>query len=225
MKDSDRKGKIARITGGLFLAYFTTTILANVLGSIGLGSPEDMYRVIAVHPWRYKLSLVVSLWSAFLFLSSAWGLYMLLKRIDVDLALAFLLLNAVGVAVHCASLIPLMSAMQLEKSEALVAIDTYKAGFVAAQLFFGTWLFPLGYLIRKSGFVPPIIGIFLMMDGVGVLIWFFQAFLFPNLRVIIYPGLIVSFVAEFSFALWLLIRGIPSQDADREGAPAPAGGT
>ena len=33
-------------------------------------------------------------------------------------------------------------------------INVYKTGLVTAQLFFGTWLFPLGYLVYRSGFCP-----------------------------------------------------------------------
>ena len=42
------------------------------------------------------------------------------------------------------------SAAQLQGLSYL-SINLYKTGFVTAQLFFGTWLFPLGYLVYKSG--------------------------------------------------------------------------
>ena len=31
---------------------------------------------------------------------------------------------------------------------AYLSINVYKTGFVTVQLFFGTWLFPLGYLTQ-----------------------------------------------------------------------------
>ena len=70
------------------------------------------------------------------------------------------------------------SAAQLE-GLTFLSIDLYKTGFVTAQLFFGTWLFPLGYLVYKSGFLPRFLGGLLMLDGIGVLIWFLQALLLP----------------------------------------------
>jgi len=66
--------------------------------------------------------------------------------------------------------------------------DVYKTGFVTAQLFFGTWLFPLGYLVYRSRFLPRFLGVLLMLDGVGVLIWFVQALLLPDYPAITYPG-------------------------------------
>jgi hypothetical protein len=53
----------------------------------------------------------------------------------------------------------------------------------------GTWLFPLGYLVYKSRFLPRLLGVLLMLDGIGVLIWFLQALLLPDYRAITYPGL------------------------------------
>jgi len=153
---------------------------------------------------------------------AAWGLYVLLRPVNQDLALLFLLLNAVGVATHCVSMFPLIFALLLEDSAnfaqaysptqvgalAQVSIGLYKSSFVTAQLFFGTWLFPLGYLVYKSRFLPRFLGVLLILDGIGVLVWFVQAFLLPDYPAIIYPGLAVSFVAEVGLGLWLLVKGV-----------------
>lgn len=77
-----------------------------------------------------------------------------------------------------------------------------------AQLFFGTWLFPLGYLVVKSGFLPRALGVLLILDGVAELIWFLQALLLPDHPAIKTPGTFVSLVAEMGLASWLLIRGV-----------------
>ena len=89
-----------------------------------------------------------------------------------------------------------------------LAINVYKMGFVTAQLFFGTWLFPLGYLVYRSRFLPRFLGILLMLDGIGVLIWFLQALLLPAHPAISYPGLAMSFIAEVGLASWLLVKGV-----------------
>jgi hypothetical protein len=80
-----------------------------------------------------------------------------------------------------------------------------------AQIFFGAWLLPLGYLVFKSRFLPRILGILLMIDCFGILIWFFQFFLFPSYGVISYPSYAVGFVAEGSLSLWLLVKGVRDQ--------------
>lgn len=167
----------------------------------------------------------------------AWGLWVLLRPVNRSLALLFLVLNAVGVAIQGASLIWLMPALlqgdaasgmqafpagQLE-GMAYLSINVYKLGFVTAQLFFGTWLFPLGYLVYRSGFLPRFLGVLLILDGIAVMIWFLQALLLPDYPAIRTPGLVVSFVAEVGLALWLLVVGVkPAASGAGTGAPVPA---
>jgi hypothetical protein len=214
--------KVARITGGFYLAYILASFLATMLGQIGLGTAPQVYQAIVTNEGPFRLGLVIALITGFLFLMAAWGLYVLLRRVNKDLALLFLLLNAVGVAIQGASMLSLLSAMlqgdaashmqafsatQLE-GLAYLSINVYKTGWVTAQLFFGTWLFPLGYLVYKSGSLPRFLGVLLILDGFAVLFWFLQALLLPAYHVITYPGLAVSFIAEVGLALWLLVKGV-----------------
>jgi hypothetical protein len=227
--------KVARIAGAFYLIYILAMVLADTLGHIGRGTPAQVYQSIVTDAGAFRLGLVVAFVSAFLFLLTAWSLYVLLRSVDKNLALLFLLLNTVGVAIQCASMLPLVSALlqgdgashmaaysaaQLEGS-AYLSINVYKTVFVTAQLFFGTWLFPLGYLVYKSRSLPRLLGILLIVDGVAVLVWFLQALLLPDYPAITYPGLAVSFVAEFGLALWLLFKGVKNVDAGA-GAGVPS---
>ena len=219
--------KVARITGGFYLVYILAMVLADTLGHIGRGTAEQVYQAISTNAMSFRLGLVVALVTGFLFLMTAWGLYALLRQVNKNLALLFLLLNAVGVAIAGASmlfLVPAMlqgdgassmqaySAAQLE-GLALLSINVYRTGFITAQLFFGTWLFPLGYLVYKSRFLPRFLGILLVLDGIAVLIWFLQALLLPDYPAIRTPGLVVSVVAEVGLALWLLVKGVRVVDS------------
>lgn len=219
--------KLARITGGLYLVFILASVLADLLGHIGISEAQQVYQTINTNPVSFRLGLVVAFISAFLFLVTAWGLYALLRPVNKDLALLFLVLNIVGVAIQCASMLPLLSAMLLgdgvssmqaysaEQLEGLayLSINVYKTGFVTAQLFFGTWLFPLGYLVYKSKFLPRFLGVLLILDGIAVLIWFLQALLLPTYPAISYPGLALSFIAEVGLGLWLLIKGVKDVDS------------
>jgi hypothetical protein len=219
--------KVARITGGLYLAYIAAMVLADTLGHIGRGTAQQVYEAIVTDTTSFHLGLAVALISGLAFLTVAWGLYVLLRRVDRDLALLFLLLNAVGVAIAGASMLWLVSAMvpgdaaghmqafpaAQRDGLAYLSIDVYKMGFVTAQLFFGAWLFPLGYLVYKSGFLPRFLGVLLVLDGIAVLIWFVQALLLPDHPEIRYPGLVVSFVAEVGLAVWLLVKGVKVVDS------------
>ena len=228
--------RVARITGGLYVAYIVANVLATMLGQIGMGDAPEVYQAIATNEGSFRLALTLALVTGLLFVTVAWGLYVLLRSVNRSLALLFLVLNAVGVAIAAASLIWLMPALlegapgsgmqafsagQLE-GMAFLSIGVYKLGFVTAQLFFGTWLFPLGYLVYRSGFLPRWLGILLLLDGVAVMIWFLQALLLPDYPAIRTPGLVVSFIAEVGLALWLLVVGVkPVNSGAGTAAPVP----
>ncbi|HET6351797.1 MAG TPA: DUF4386 domain-containing protein [Coriobacteriia bacterium] len=218
----ENRGRLARLTGGVYLLYIVTMVLADVFGKIGRSTAQELAAAVALGDLSFRTGLVFSLVSGLLFALVAWGLYVLLRPVNRDLALLFLFLNGIGVAMHCLAALPLISTMlqtdaatQMQVFSAaqltalgLLSANTYKIAFVTSQLFFGTWLFPLGYLAYKSGFLPKVIGLLLLADGVGVMIWFVQALMFPAYPAVRVPGLIVSFVAEFGLALWLLVMGV-----------------
>ncbi len=81
----------------------------------------------------------------------------------------------------------------------------YGHGALIAVIFWGLWLFPLGYLVFKSGYIPRILGVLLIIAGFGYLNDFFKFFLFPN-----FDATIFQFMAfgEMLFPLWLLIKGV-----------------
>ena len=219
---------LARVTGGFYVAYMAASVLADALGHIGLGDAQQVYGAITTNPWQFRWGLATAFVSAFLFLMAAWGLYVLLRSVNHDLALLFLLLNAIGVGIQCASQLQLLAAMLMaDPTSGLVAfpptqvegltylaINVYKIGFVSAQLFFGMWLFPLGYLVLKSGFLPRVLGVLLLLDGIAELVWFTQALLLPAYPAIKTPGTFVSLLAEVGLALWLLIKGVKVAASD-----------
>jgi hypothetical protein len=219
--------KDARRAGFLYLAFVVTCIFAGVVRAdlIALGDASKTADLLKRSEWLLRVSSLVDLVSAVLFLIAAWALYVLLKQVEKNIALLFLLLNAAGVAIQCSSLlntfIPMLTyggadfqkAFRPDQLDALnlLFLNLHKSGFVIAQIFYGTWLLPLGYLVCKSGFLPKWLGILLIADFFGVMIWFSQYFLLPGYDIITYPGLAIGFIAEFSLGLWLLIKGVKEQ--------------
>ena len=88
-------------------------------------------------------------------------------------------------------------------------IDSYNNGIQISQIFWGLWLFPFGYLVYKSGFLPKLLGILLMAGCFGYLILFFGRFLYTDFNQTMiseiagYPATL----GEFGICLWLLIMG------------------
>ena len=63
----------------------------------------------------------------------------------------------------------------------------------------------MGYLIFKSGYIPKILGVLMIIAGLGYLIEFVLFFLFPQLDASIK---MFTFWGEILFPLWLLIKGV-----------------
>jgi hypothetical protein len=215
------RSAVARWAGGLYLAYILANVLASRVGNIGLSDVESLRTTITGDEAMFRWGLVAALGSGLLFVLTAWMLYVLLRPVDEALALLLLVLNAVGVAVQCASYLPLLAvlaqgdgALDLSAMDgaqldavALLAVSTYRVGFVMAQLFFSAWLFPLGWLVLHSGFLPRFLGWLLLLDGAAVAFWFLQVFLVPARPALSYPSWAIGFVAELGLALWLLVKG------------------
>ena len=138
-------------------------------------------------------------------------LYRLLKPVDQNHALlmALFLLLAVPIAFinelfNVAVLVVLHSA---ELSHGLIPffLEMHEHGIFIAQIFWGLWLFPMGYLIFRSGFLPKFLGVLLMIGCTGYLIDSVTHFLLPDF------GLTFSeftFVGELLLPLWLVSKGV-----------------
>src|SRR4030066_2210721 len=217
--------KTARIAGILYFMYIVTSIIGNEFGRFVSVDASVTINQILTHATQFRIGFVISLFSVVFFLFAAWALYVLLKPVDKNIALLFLLLNLGGFAIWCFSMLNLFASLLLLsgadylkvfqpdqlQAQAMLFINLYKNGYIIAQIPYGIWLFPLGYLVFKSDFLPKILGILLIADCFGLLIYVCQRFLLPGYEVISYPCMVVSFIAELSLTLWLLIKGVKDQ--------------
>ena len=224
----------AKIAGLFYLIFILLLPIATSIRSqlVVSGDAAATAQKIMANELLFRVSFVTELVAAVFFVLAAWALYVLLRPVNKNLALLFLLLNLCGVVIECLGVLDLSTALSLLsgtdylvvfpavqlQAQALMYINQYTNGFMIAQIFFGTWLLPLGYLVYRSGFLPWPLGILLIIDFFGVLIWFLQFFLLPGNEVITYPGLVASFIAEVSLTLWLLVKGV------KEDGPSPTEG-
>jgi uncharacterized protein DUF4386 len=223
------RNRIARVAGFLYLLHFVTFFLAdNGVHSTAVGSVDvaATVRNIMASQGLFRIGFVSFLLTAVFFLLAAWALYVLLKPVNKDVALLFVLLNLGGVAIWCVSqlgeyaVLLLMNGandlqvFQPDQLQALAALflKLYQHGYMIAQIVLNLWLFPLGYLVYKSGFLPRVFGILLIADGFAMLVWFFQFFFLPDYQAITTVCLTVSLIAEGLFCLWLLIRGAKDRE-------------
>jgi len=86
-------------------------------------------------------------------------------------------------------------------------LDAFDNKIVMAQVFWGLWLLPFGYLVFRSGFLPRLLGILLMLGCFSYLITVFIQILAPSQHV---PDFVMLPAAcgEIGIALWLLAAGV-----------------
>jgi len=219
--------KTARIAGFLYFIYIITTMFANVSRTklLVFGDAIATANNILASERLFRIGFISDVLAGVLFLLAAWALYVLLKPVNKSIALLFLLLNLGGVAVQCINMLNLFSAVLLLSGAdylkvfqinqlqtlAMFFLYLYKNGFMIAQFFYAAWLFPLGYLVFKSGYLPKVLGIIVMIECFGWLMYPFQFFLFPAYEVISYVSFAIGFIGEFGLTLWLLIKGAKDQ--------------
>jgi hypothetical protein len=153
-------------------------------------------------------------------------LYVLLRPVSNTLALIMMLCRLAMAAVMGVNLLNLLSALLLLSGTgylrvfeadqlnalALLFLDAFQYGYDIALVFFGLHLFALGYLVYRSGYFPRVLGVLLVVASLSYLIDSFAGFLFPGYDAIIAQIIIApTVIAELSFALWLLVRGVNVQ--------------
>ena len=87
----------------------------------------------------------------------------------------------------------------------MLFLDLRRSGLVVAQVFWGLWLMPLGHLVFRSGFLPRLLGVLLIIAGVGYLVDVVVAVLLPNIDATISQ---FTFIGELLFPLWLVFKAV-----------------
>ena len=110
----------------------------------------------------------------------------------------------------------------------MLLLEIQHYGILAAQVFFGLWLAPLGYLAYRSGLFPKALGVILVVATVSYLLIVVLAFLLPDLAKQINVFLIIApVISEIWMVFYLLVVGVRSPRATArppaaDAAPIPA---
>ncbi len=212
----------ARVAGVLYLMLAPLGVFGILYVPSTLIAPGDAATTasnIIASEGLFRLSIVSALVTQLVNLLLVLVLYKLLKPVNKNHAVLMVILFLVSVPItmlnelnQFAALLLLSGADHLtvftaDQLQALVLLflDLHEHGILITGIFWGLWLFPMGYLVFKSGYIPRIIGVLLMIGCFGYLIDSFMAFLFPNFGVSIAQ---FTFVGEVLLPLWLLIRGV-----------------
>ena len=225
-------GRNARIAGSLYLldvliAPFRLIYIPKTLFVSG-NATETASNIVA-HESLFRLGMASDLFCGVLEIFLVLALYQLLRQVNPKQAAVMVILGLMTVPIFffnvlndAAALIlvhgaDFLSAFGKPQRDALAMLFLRLHGqeIVAAEIFWGLWLFPLAILVYRSRFLPRFLGVWLAINGLAYLALSFTGLLLPQ-----YEGMVSSYafpaqLGEVAFMLWILVMGArvpPSED-------------
>jgi hypothetical protein len=203
----------------LRLIYIPSTLFVR-------GNATATANNIAAHETLFRLGIVSDLFTGTAVIFVVLALYRLFKPVDQNHAVLMVILGGLMVAPiyflntlnDAATLLlvrggDFLSAFEKPQREALAMLflRLHHHGVVANQIFWGLWLFPFGVLVMRSGFLPRILGIWLIINGFGYLAISFTGLLAPQYESAVFNSAFPALLGEMAIMLWLLIKGAKPQ--------------
>lgn len=206
--------RTARMAGFLYLLLIPLGVLGIIYVPNTLFIPGDMAATaskIMANESLFRLSMVAALLIQLVNIAVVLFLYKLLSPVNENMARLMVLFSVLAVPIamlnelnNAAVLLLLNSG---EQSPTLLALflDLHEYGIQIAGLFWGLWLFPMGYLVFRSNYIPKIIGVLLMIGCLGYVADSLTFLLFPSFGVTFSE---FTFVGELLLPLWLVVKGV-----------------
>jgi uncharacterized protein DUF4386 len=203
------------ILGPLRLIYIPNKLFVT-------GNAAATVSNIAAHEWLFRLGIVADLLAAVVLIFLVLAFYRLFQSVDQHLAVLVIILGGVMPAlidfvnvVHDAGALMIvqgpafLSAFDKPQRDALAMLLLRLHGhqITAAEILWGLWLFPLGILVYRSGFLPRFLGVWLVINGFAYVILSFTGLLLPQYQNTTFLAAQPALFGELALMLWLVIKG------------------
>jgi hypothetical protein len=219
-------GKAALIAGiGLLIMVFAAPFAELYVYPklIVPKNPAETIQNISAHKMLFLSAIFCYLITFICDVLVAWALYVLLVPANKSLSLLTALFRLIYTAIAIFALVHLVTIFKLInnpdyltilgtdllQAQVRLAHSEFSYGWSVGFFFFSIHLGLLGYLVFKSSYIPKVLGVLLAVAGLGYLIDTLKPFLFPVFNT---EFLMVTFLGEVIFMLWLLIRGWKIQE-------------
>ena len=202
------------------LAVFGMIYVPSIL--IVHGNAATTARNIMASESLFRLGIASTLLSQLVGIFWVLVLYQLLKPVNKNMAVLMVIFNLLIVPIAMLNELNQFAVLFLSSGADFLRVFTpgqlhtlmslflylHDYGIQIAGIFWGLWLFPYGFLVFRSGFLPRFIGVLLMIGCFGYLIQSFVGFLSPNL--VVYTAWLAALTSsgELLLPLWLLIKGV-----------------
>jgi len=227
--------KQARIAGFLYLLVAITAPIGLMVvpGTLIVsGNAAATADRIRASEWLLRIGIASELIHQTIAVFLVLALYRLFKAVNEALAKQVVILGAlVSVPIMFVNVLNDVAALVLvsgagflsvfEKPQldalAYLFLRLHGEGITVASIFWGLWLFPFGMLVIRSGFIPRVFGVLLMIAGVAYLASAFTTLVLPRYEELVSKVALPFELAEVPIIFWLLIWGARTRPTD---APA-----
>lgn len=216
---------MARLAAAIYLvsgvpAGFSVWVLAKLVAHKDAATAATS---IMASQGLYRLGFVADLVGIVMVLASFVLVYELFEPVSRPLARMAMYCGIVGSGLQAldsladsAALIALKGATVAAftpaqvQALALLFARLHGIAYDIALVFFGSGFIALGLAVRRASFMPRIIGVPLIIDGLGYIGFAFSVFLSPPLAARFYPVLpfATALLGEGALMFWLLVRGV-----------------
>jgi hypothetical protein len=220
----DANNKTARLAGLLYLMTVFTGIFSLIVvpSRVGMhGDASSAVTNIVTNESLFRLGIAFGALGYVAFLILPLVLYKLLSPVNRSMAVLVVALAVACVPIYFVALANQMDILSLVdgdkykqlftpdqlRGKVMLLMDAYNNRVFISEIFWGLWLLPFGYLVFKSGFLPKILGILLMMGCFSYLVSYFAQIVFPHTTIPSFVMLPATF-GEIGICLWLLIVGV-----------------
>lgn len=172
--------------------------------------------------WLVRIGIASELIHQVICIFLVLALYKLFKAVNEDRAKQLVILGAlVSVPIVFVNVLNELIALRLVGGADFLAAFTkpqldglaylfyrvHGQGITVASIFWGLWLFPFGMLAIRSGFIPRVFGVLLLIAGSAYLVSAFFTLIVPQYAGQVTPITGLLEIAELPIIFWLLIRG------------------
>jgi Domain of unknown function (DUF4386) len=182
------------------------------------GDIEQTVRNIAAHGGLFAAVIFCYLVSFLIDVVIAWALYVLLAPVNRAVSLLAAWFRLLYTAIALCGLLQLAAVYRLVSTpdyltafgagplhaQIKLLLGSFRYDWSLALVIFGVHLLLLGCLIFRSGYIPRLIGILLVINGAGWVVDSLRPYLYPHARL---GFVFIAFFGELVFMLWLLFRG------------------
>src|SRR5437764_5594704 len=215
--------RLARLAGAVYLSLGLAAAFGFYHAPLVQGDLGAIAHRLTQSDIRLRIGVVSDVLSTALSVPLALLLYQLLKPVHKMQAvwMALLLVAAMPISFVVAlnyvvarwllTSAPEVAALASAQREALgmLFLRLHTHGVLAVEIFWGLWLLPFGLLVMRSRFLPPVLGILLIIAGVAYVAHSVITLLLAGQRFALYEGvtMLARAAGEFPIILWLLIKG------------------